>query len=171
MEQLANPARRRLFRGRIQQKQELRLPWIVSEQTFLSKCTQCNDCVAQCETQIIVKDDLGYPKVDFTVGECTDCKKCIEVCKEDLFKSQADIESVKPWPVEFKIEKSCLASNQVYCQSCKDVCDARAITFSYEHSSIPTPTLDVADCTQCGACVQTCPQDSITTHFNTEKHS
>ncbi len=169
MEPLQNPARRRLFRGKISHKPELRLPWIKDEQTFTEQCTQCQDCLSVCETQIIVRDDLGFPKVDFSRGECTDCKKCIEVCEQPLFKTPTQIASEQPWPIEFEIAKSCLALNQVYCQSCRDVCETSAIKFSFNHSSIPSPTLNTNDCTQCGACVQVCPQDAISHKFIEDK--
>lgn len=170
MEQLENSSRRRLFKGKISRANELRLPWILDESTFLAKCTQCQDCLSACETQIIVKDELGYPKVDFTKGECTDCKKCIEICDEPLFKNTLQMQTERPWPIQFEIAKSCLALNQVYCQSCRDICDSSAIKFSYETSSIPSPTLNIDDCTQCGACVQVCPQDAINHHFTVKEH-
>ncbi|WP_286262922.1 ferredoxin-type protein NapF [Thalassotalea atypica] len=169
MEELANPARRRLFRGKVSSKPQLRLPWVKSERDFLSQCTQCKACIDNCETNIIVKDDLGYPKVDFSQGECTDCKKCIEVCEQPLFKSDAEIASCAPWPINFKIEKSCLALNQIYCQSCKDACDTRAIEFNFLDSSIPSPSLNNDDCSQCGACIEVCPQSAIKYDFNVEK--
>lgn len=170
MEKLANPARRRLFRGKVVHKKELRLPWVIDEATFIDKCTQCQDCIKACETNIIVKDDLGYPKVDFSDDECTDCKKCIDVCEQPLFKTADQIATEPAWPIKFVIKNNCFAVNKVFCQSCKDACDAGAITFSYENSSIPTPKLTHADCTQCGACVPVCPQDAIKHEFIEEKH-
>jgi ferredoxin-type protein NapF len=165
MEQLDNPARRRLFKGKMNRQNEIRLPWVVSEAVFVKNCTQCQDCLSVCETQIIVKDELGYPMVDFSKGECTDCKKCINICNEPLFKTASQIQAEKPWPIQFEIAKSCLALNDVYCQSCRDVCEPSAIKFSYNTSSIPSPNLHIDDCTQCGACVEVCPQNAIKHHF------
>ena len=169
MERLANPARRRLFRGRVSSKPELRLPWALSEQEFLAKCTQCKACIEVCETQIIVKDDLGFPKVDFSIDECTDCKKCIEVCEQPLFKSSEQMTSESPWPIKFHIDKKCLAVNEIYCQSCRDVCDSRAIKFDAFSARIPAPELNNNDCTQCGACIPVCPQGAIEHRFISEE--
>lgn len=169
MEQLANPARRRLFRGRMSSKPEMRLPWVTSEQDFLAKCTQCQACIEHCETQIIVKDELGYPKVDFSIDECTHCKKCIEVCEQPLFKNEQQIATQAPWSIQFMINKNCFAENNVFCQSCRDVCDSRAIKFDPFSASIPTPTLNNEDCTQCGACIPVCPQNAINTRFISEE--
>jgi ferredoxin-type protein NapF len=59
----------------------------------------------------------------------------------------------------------------VYCQSCRDECEPHAIKFTYitdgQPTSIPQPQLNTDDCTQCGACIPTCPQSAITDDFMT----
>ena len=165
MERIENPARRRLFRGKIQNKQVLRLPWVISEKGFTDNCTQCKKCIDACETHIIVRDDLGFPNIDFSLGECTFCQKCLQICDEPLFKTTEQ----KPWPIELAINDKCLAKNDIYCQSCRDECEIEAINFSYfvsgKTSSIPQPTIITDDCTQCGACISSCPQDAIKISF------
>lgn len=160
MEKLENPARRQLFRGTYKPSPEFRLPWILDEKTFLAGCTQCLECIPACETQILVRDKLGYPKVDFSLGnqECSFCEACIKSCPEPLFKHQ---KNTAPWPAELTIAADCLAYNEVFCQSCGDVCETRAISFGFNGSAIPKPEVDLEACTQCGACLVTCPQDAI----------
>lgn len=160
MDTIKNPARRRLFRGTIKQTPELRLPWVIDEQTFINQCDQCQDCLPVCESQIIVRDEAGFPKIDFSQGdkECTFCHKCSEACDKPLF---SDNKLNPPWPAHINISDKCLASNNIYCQSCRDVCEPKAITFTLTDSPIPTPQLNIADCTSCGACLSTCPQDAI----------
>jgi len=170
MDRLENPARRRLFRGKLTHKPELRLPWVIDEAVFTRGCDQCLDCITSCETQIIVRDEQGFPKIDFSKGECTFCQQCISSCEKPLFKPQAlrDPEQDTPWPVSLDINNKCLAKNEIYCRSCQDACETRAITFRYFDTSIAKPELNLADCTQCGACIATCPQDSLSFTFISE---
>lgn len=167
MEQLANPSRRRLFTRAEPVKPELRLPWVVSESVFVDECDQCQDCISACETNIIVRDEQGYPKVDFSKGECTFCQKCVQVCQKPLFFELDDTKNqqIKPWSASLSISNKCLAKAHIYCQSCRDVCDAQAISFTYiqdgKTSVIPQPEITLDECTQCGACLSSCPQDAI----------
>lgn len=160
MEKLANPARRRLFKGHYRADDTLRLPWVINEQVFIDGCTQCAQCIDVCESQILIKDDFGYPKIDFSQGqqECTFCEKCLTSCKEPLFKTSRND---SPWPVTLQISNKCLALSSIYCQSCADICQSGAITFGYHQSAIPEPQVDLDSCNQCGACLATCPQDAI----------
>ena len=179
VEKLADPSRRRLFRGRVKTQKVLRLPWVINEAVFTSGCTQCQDCIQSCETNIIVKDEEGFPKIDFDQGECTFCNKCIEVCQQPLFSglfpkdsSEGLAEDVskennnKAWPATLEINDKCLAKNNIYCQSCRDECETSVIKFNYLDSSIPQPSLDEVDCSQCGACISICPQSAIAFNFD-----
>ena len=159
-------SRRRFFRGRVKTKKEVRLPWVINESVFTSGCTQCQDCMSQCDSNIIVKDEDGFPKIDFNLGECTFCNKCIDVCQQPLFSGvftteNNNINNTKAWPVSLNINDKCLAKNNIYCQSCRDECEVNVIKFNYINSSIPQPSLDNQDCTQCGACISSCPQSAI----------
>lgn len=171
VERLADPSRRRFFRGRVKTKQELRLPWVINEAVFTSGCTQCQDCISSCESNIIVKDEDGFPKVDFSLGECTFCNKCIETCEQPLFSGSFTEENIinnseKAWPVTLEISDKCLAKNNIYCQSCRDECETSVIKFNYLDSSIPQPSLNDLDCSQCGACISVCPQSAIAFNFD-----
>jgi len=158
MEKVENLGRRNLFRGRVSKENVLRLPWVISEEVFTSNCDQCQDCISVCETNIITRDSNGYPKVDFSKGECTFCNKCNEVCEKPLFHQNKES---NPWPATISLLDKCLAKNQVFCQSCQDVCETRAIKFGFVDTSIPQPNLNLDDCTSCGACIEVCPQSAI----------
>ena len=172
MEKLESPSRRRLFRGEVKTPKALRLPWVTGEADFIDKCTQCYKCIEACETTIISLDKEGFPVIDFEEGECTFCTQCHEVCDQPLFFHRlSDGEyPFKPWQFDLSISDQCLAKNNVVCQSCLDVCEPAAIEFSYERDgkvcSIPQPRLTVDDCTQCGACITSCPQSAIALKMN-----
>ena len=56
---------------------------------------------------------------------------------------------------------NCLALNGVYCESCRDSCEAGALRFAHQLGSVPHPFFDTDLCTQCLECVRICPQDAI----------
>jgi len=176
MEKLTRLDRRKFLSGNVHQEQVLRLPWVISASDFEMQCTKCQACVAACETEIIVLDEQGYPKVEFSKGECTFCQKCIQSCPEPLFsipKKPISPDRLHhyppPWLIELNISEQCLAKNNIYCQSCRDECEVNAIKFAYVFSGkvnpIPRPAIYLTDCNQCGACISSCPQDAISIDF------
>jgi len=161
MTETIDVARRRFFTASVKQVDPttLRLPWSKSEDNFTQNCTQCQKCLPVCETNIIKRDRQGFPYVDFSQDECTFCQKCVDVCEVDMFD---DPSTTKAWHAEVLISDKCLAKNNIYCQSCRDVCDARVINFPLALNQTPQPEIIQQDCTACGACVSTCPQDAMT---------
>lgn len=152
-----NPSRRSLLRGRLQaQAPALRLPWALDDSAFTANCNRCGDCLQACPEQIIIKADGGFPQVDFGAGACTFCHACVEVCQQPVFRHDG-----APWQASAQISDACLTRQQVYCQNCKDACDARAIRFQFGLHGISQPRIDTDACTGCGACVAPCPTQAI----------
>ncbi|MFT5657193.1 MAG: ferredoxin-type protein NapF [Gammaproteobacteria bacterium] len=139
----------------------------MSDAIFTENCTQCDRCIDACETKILTRDNEGFPVVDFDKGECTFCTACHQVCDQsnNLLQPADARHALKPWSLVLSISAECLAKNKVFCQSCRDVCESNAIDFSYflagKTNSIPQPTINADDCTQCGACIAGCPQSAI----------
>ncbi|CAJ1921676.1 ferredoxin-type protein NapF [Aeromonas jandaei] len=151
-------ARRGLFRGRLRVAEPpVHLPWSVAWSQFSAGCTRCGDCLAACPEQILVNGEGGFPTVDFQRGECTFCGDCVAACKEPLFRPASET----PWQYKASIAANCLANSQVYCQSCQDSCEPRAIRFIPTLGRVPTPVIELDSCNGCGACVQDCPVGSI----------
>lgn len=158
---MINTARRQFLRGRVRSAERagplsVRLPWTISESHFLDQCSRCGDCLPACTESLISMGDGGYPILDFNQGECTFCQDCVRACKQPLF----DLEN-PPWQNKASVQSHCLALQQVFCQNCKDACEARAIQFRYGLHGIPTPEIQAELCTGCGACIAPCPNDSM----------
>lgn len=59
------------------------------------------------------------------------------------------------------IAHQCFASRGIYCESCRDACEASALRFVPQLGSVPKLIVEPDLCTQCGECVPVCPQDAI----------
>ncbi|MBM7071976.1 ferredoxin-type protein NapF [Shewanella sp. 202IG2-18] len=152
--------RRSLFRRGLGQKRNdsaIRPPWVNPEINFVDECTRCDKCIPVCETSIISRGDGGFPEISFKNGECTFCQNCVTACPENIF----DTTQEAPWDVKASIQNSCLAHSGVWCQSCNDYCDVEAISFEYRVNQAPLPQINLDLCTGCGACLEPCPNDSI----------
>ncbi len=150
-------ARRRLFSRRDQSAAKVTLPWLKSPEQFTDQCTRCNECISQCETNVIVTGEGGFPTVDFSVDECTFCYQCANACPESLFTSQHDA----PWQIKAVISDDCLAKRNVECRACSDMCETMAIRFQLAVGQVAQPILSLDDCSGCGACVAPCPTKAI----------
>ena len=67
----------------------------------------------------------------------------------------------EPVPAPVAVTDRCLALNGIYCESCRDTCEAGALRFVLQMGGVSKLLFDAARCTQCGECVQRCPQDAI----------
>ncbi|SFU81066.1 ferredoxin-type protein NapF [Halomonas korlensis] len=163
-----DPSRRALLRGRLEYTPSLRPPWTRNEPDLMANCSQCGDCIQACETNIIVPDKAGFPRVDFQLGECTFCQACVEVCAEPVFH---DPERTAPWRHVAEIGPACLGPQGVYCRSCGESCEEGAIHFSFNAQRVPEPAVDTEACSGCGACVSVCPTQAVTVGLPSTQHS
>jgi ferredoxin-type protein NapF len=151
-------SKRRLFKPAITPIKASALPWLNDQSTFTNQCTRCGLCRDACETQIIVVSDGGFPHVDFSKGECTFCYQCADVCQEPLFINR----DLQPWMDKAEIDVRCLAKNKVDCRCCEESCESEAISFQHAVGGPATPVVAIESCNGCGACVASCPTNSIT---------
>lgn len=138
---------------------QLRPPWSRCEEVFTDLCTRCGDCIAACETKVIVSGHAGYPVVDFKQGHCTFCGKCRDACQSDCFEGS---DTRAPWTLEATIDKGCVELGGVTCRICQDACEPGAILFRPMAGGRATPSVVLERCNGCGACVGACPVHAVT---------
>ena len=152
----ADISRRSFLRGNIRGNiNVIYPPWAVSD--FSNQCERCEDCISVCQEKILVKGDGGYPTVNFHSGQCTFCGDCVKACQH----AALDGTLPQPWLVIANIKKECLSLNAVYCRSCGDSCDQRAVEFQLQTGGRALPVISQTLCNGCGACVSVCPNKAI----------
>lgn len=133
-------------------------PWSGNSEDFQAACDACGDCIKACSNNILVPGKSGRPRVDFSQGDCTFCGSCAESCRQGalLYKP-----SGPPWRIKAKINKECLAKNNVICSICAEQCEKRVITLSAISEGNREPQIMTESCNGCGACYRVCPVQAI----------
>ncbi len=160
---LVNHSRRSLLRGQLNSLLPQRPPWVDNESQFIDNCTQCNNCIESCEEQVLLNGSAGFPEINFDNSGCTFCGVCSDVCETNainkaLFTRPSTGKGA--FSSTANIKTNCLAHSQVACQSCKEICEVRAISFDWVNRT-PLPKVNSDLCNGCGFCVGVCPTQSI----------
>lgn len=134
------------------------LPWAVEDEKFRARCNGCGLCIANCEKGVLVMGKEGFPRIDFATGSCSFCGACAESCSEGLF---LDPGSERPWNLRAKINRNCIALNNVLCGTCIESCPEGAIVMPKANGSFGTPMIRGERCNGCGACFNPCPVRAI----------
>ncbi len=122
-------------------------------------CLGLGSCLKACMFGAISVVD-GVAVID--EEKCTSCGMCVETCPKDI------IEII---PAEASIRVDCNSADKggdtrkacsvgcIGCRKCSKVCEFEAIEFINGLAHI-----DYSKCTQCGACIEACPTNAISTH-------
>ncbi|WP_332685347.1 ferredoxin-type protein NapF [Bosea sp. (in: a-proteobacteria)] len=153
---IENLGRRGFLTGRLAPaRNAIRPPWSRNE-TLAAACTGCGACAEACPQAIVRLGAGQWPQIDFSRNDCTFCGRCAEACPEPVFDR-----AIPAFPHVALIGEACFAARGVVCQSCGDACPAGAIRFRPRLGGPALPSLAADRCTGCGACIATCPADSI----------
>lgn len=153
---MVDHSRRALFRGRFKpEAQPVRPPWAIDE--FLELCSRCDACIKACEEEILIREDSGYPMVDFTRGGCSWCQKCISSCETGAL----NVEIGSKWQSVAHISGQCLSANGIVCRACGDACDKNAILFQLQIGGRTLASINTESCDGCGFCIAVCPEQAI----------
>ena len=154
-------SRRQFLRGNLTgQNAEIRPPWAVAENEFVTRCDQCSECVAACPSHLIEAANDGLPFMNFLKGECDFCNACARACATGalVYRDEAN----QPiWSLAATIESTCIAFNGVVCRTCGEHCETTAIRFVHVVGRGAMPQVDFERCTGCGACVSVCPVKAV----------
>lgn len=153
-------SRRQFLRGDFREKTgSIRPPWSLQENDFKQSCSRCNECSDKCPEKIIVKDNEGYPSINFDLSGCTFCQECVVACDDGALSIQNAEQH--PWSITANISNKCISMQGVTCRSCADSCEEEAISFRLQVGGISQPKIDSDSCTGCGFCVVTCPVQAV----------
>jgi len=137
----------------------VRPPYGLDESLFQSECVTCESkaCVASCDEQIILIQDDGTPRLDFSKRGCTFCEECAIACVPNVLSVEHGHTSEKLNAIFTISTQDCVAHDGVICFSCKEPCIDDAILFN----GMFNPVIDMDKCTSCGFCMARCPTLAI----------
>jgi len=154
-------SRRQFLRGNLAGRTtDIRPPWAVTEDEFLTRCDQCSECVTACPSHLIEATNDGLPIMNFLKGECDFCNACARACATGALAYRAEAKT-PIWSLAATIESSCIAFNGVVCRTCGEHCETAAIRFVHVVGRGAMPQVDLERCTGCGACVSVCPVKAV----------
>ncbi|WP_413110782.1 4Fe-4S binding protein [Thaumasiovibrio sp. DFM-14] len=143
-----DPSKRALFRRitELSQADEASLfarpPNAADEVTFLSKCSQCGDCIKACPNNAIAFLH-DYPVVGEQCDRCHGSYPCVRACRLGALSSGK---------LKATIDYRCNPAVAFHCQGCVDACPQAAITLTPRQQ----PCIDNDVCNGCGQCVSSC---------------
>lgn len=134
-------------------------PGAGNAERFVSRCTACQLCTANCPAKIIVPAPGGDGPVslDLNRGACFyDCNRCSQLCPTGALRPLTLQVKQKTKIAEAKFNpRVCIVFQEgEKCGKCANVCPTGAVTL--RPSGAPRP-VNTALCIGCGACQQVCP--------------
>jgi ferredoxin-type protein NapG len=141
-----------------QERDCYRPPGAGNELDFLTSCTRCGKCKAECPEGIISllpvesgATKMNTPYIDPNVKPCTFCNKCIDVCPTDALHLEHLIKNPAIGIASIRID-GCIAHLNVMCDYCFRACPHEGSLKIVDG----IPIVNEDKCTGCGICVSHC---------------
>lgn len=139
----------------------LRPPGALPEPDFLRLCTRCDDCLAACPAECIVRvparePDGGTPVIVPDARACVLCAglACTTVCRPGALRPLASAAEVAIG-LAVVDPRHCLPFRGGACSVCRDACPTEPKAIALDAGK--RPTVDATVCTGCGLCEERCP--------------
>lgn len=137
----------------------LRPPGAIDEESFLSVCTGCNDCINACSYGAIIKaestDDVSNdtPVINPAENPCRMCEdfSCISACSTGALVHNRELIKMGS---AFIVKNKCYAFNGQVCDYCYDRCPEKGKAVIMDENK---PVIISKKCTGCGICEYYCP--------------
>ena len=99
----------------------------------------------------ILKDELGFKKIDVNAQDCILCALCMKNCPHDAIKVTRSVDLKKLRRGEIEIGDGCIE-----CRLCVENCPTKAIRIYHGR-----PVIDESKCIYCEMCSRICPMGVI----------
>lgn len=136
----------------------------VSYDSFASRCTACQLCVAACPNDVLRPSaDLGslmQPYMSYERGYCRpECTRCSEVCPAGAIRpiTREEKSSIKIGTAVWIADNCLPVTDGIDCGNCARHCPAGAITMVENADCVMIPAVNTERCIGCGACENLCP--------------
>jgi len=148
----------------------IRPPGALREETFLSTCVRCGECMRVCPSQglrpVFLEESLFAfytPQLVPRIGECQLCMLCWQVCPTGALV-EVDAESMKIGTALVNRDTCLEWTKESVCLVCAEVCPFQAIEVVSTGGrgagrGRSGPQVNRSLCSGCGACEHHCPQE------------
>lgn len=147
---------------RVVRERYFRPPGAIDEVSFLAACTRCDDCIAVCPADAIIKAPpraglaAGTPVIEPAVRPCT---VCVDILCADACPTEALIMPEHGWDgyamgrLEL-VPEACIVFQAVTCGVCVRACPVGETAIAEDDAG--RPVIKFEGCVGCGVCVRAC---------------